>query len=357
MSAKADVLLVGSVPLSSNEIVMRTCGRTLEDSVIGLPDGETGDRTIWVVYQAYRVFHEHPQIQTLRRPAPIDGAEQWIPQGLDDLWSFRVAPGVDGLRFDDLKYASVALDSYAVFQRLRAEGSIADGVRFQVCLPFPESGVSWFFQDPSELEKVIPPYREAMRGELARILDAIPHSDLAIQWDVCWEVLDIEGIFPWAMTGPPDPRDRYIATVSEMSRAIPEEVLVGYHLCYADLGHRHMKEPQDLRLCVEMANLAAEHSGRRVDFVHMPVPRARDDEAYFEPLDALEIGEGKVFLGLIHHTDGLDGSRRRLAAAQRHLRSFGLSTECGFGRRPPEQVEPLLALHRELAAELRSAPR
>lgn len=94
MSLPADVLLVGSVPLESGEEVMRACGRSLGDRVVGLPDGETGDRIMWVTYQAYRVFHEHPQLDTLQRPTPVDGQEQWMPKGLDDMWSFRIKDGV-----------------------------------------------------------------------------------------------------------------------------------------------------------------------------------------------------------------------------------------------------------------------
>jgi hypothetical protein len=75
MDASADVLLVGSVPLDSAEAVFRACGQKLGANVVGLPDGETGDRTIWVVYQAYRVFNGHSDIETLRRPVPIGGVE------------------------------------------------------------------------------------------------------------------------------------------------------------------------------------------------------------------------------------------------------------------------------------------
>jgi hypothetical protein len=32
---------------------------------------------------------------------------------------------------------------------------------------------------------------------------------------------------------------------------------------------------------------------------------------------------------------------------------FGVATECGFGRRPPESIEPLMRLHAEVAAPVR----
>jgi hypothetical protein len=80
----------------------------------------------------------------------------------------------------------------------------------------------------------------------------------------------------------------------------------------------------------------------------MPVPRNRADDGYFRPLRSLDIDNTQVFLGLIHYADGVDGSRARLEAASRHLSGFGIATECGFGRRPPEQVPALLRIHREL---------
>jgi hypothetical protein len=38
-----------------------------------------------------------------------------------------------------------------------------------------------------------------------------------------------------------------------------------------------------------------------------------------------------------------------VTTASRFLDDFGIATECGFGRRPPECTPGLLALHREPA--------
>jgi hypothetical protein len=85
---------------------------------------------------------------------------------------------------------------------------------------------------------------------------------------------------------------------------------------------------------------------RRLDFLHVPVPRNRDDDAYFEPLKDLALApETELYLGLVHYTDGVEGTLRRMATADRHLKTYGIGTECGFGRRPPETVRPLLEIH------------
>jgi hypothetical protein len=89
---------------------------------------------------------------------------------------------------------------------------------------------------------------------------------------------------------------------------------------------------------------------RRVDLVHMPVPRNRADDDYFAPLGTLRLpAETRLALGLVHYTDGVEGTRRRMAAADRYRSDYLLATECGLGRRPPETIRPLLDIHVEAA--------
>lgn len=354
MTTFPGALLVGSVPLNSAEQVMRSCSAQLGSHLLGLPDGETGDRSIWIVCQAYRVFHGHPGIETVQRPEPVDGVEQWMPTSLANLWDFRVREGVD-LRFHDLRYATTAQESYATFRALRDRGEIPAGVRFQVSLPTAES-ILFFFRSPDQFDRIIPAYTAAMEREVDELVSAIPAQDLLIQWDVCTEVLDAEGIFPWTPKGEPGPLTRYAEAIARLSDRIPDPVLVGYHLCYADLGHQHLVEPKDLSLLVSMANLTVASVARRVDYFHMPVPRGRTDDDYFRPLHGLDIGEARIYLGLVHHADGVEGARTRQRTASRHLGEFGIATECGFGRRPPEQVDPLLQIHRELVSSSAGSP-
>lgn len=345
-----DVLLVGSVPLQTAEEVFRICAQTIGNAVSCLPDGEVGDRSVWVNFQAYRVFYLHPQLETLHRPQR--GPAPWSPAGLDDLWLFRIKPGVGEIYFEDLQYARVAIDSYRTFRALREQGVIPASVRFQVSLPLPLSGFNWFFPEAADHVRIGPAYEAAMRREIEKIVSQIPTHDLAIQWDVCREVLELEGFFP----SPGDSWERYVGQVRRLSPAIPEEVLLGYHLCYADLGHRHMKEPHDLSLCVRMANATVTESGRRVDWIHMPVPRNRADDAYFVPLRDLTGGDTRVYLGLVHYTDGVEGTQQRLQTAKQYCTNFGVATECGFGRRDPKTVPELLQIHRTITNSLTPPP-
>jgi len=353
----APVMLVGSVPLATAEEVMAVCAAELGGLVAALPDGETGYRTNWINYQAYFVHHPHPQLETLQRPAPVDGVQQWSPSGFADLWNFRVRDGVQRLAFGRLFYAEAAIKSYVAFADLREVGQIAADVRFQIALPTPPGGIAAFFRDDStDYERVCEAYSRALVREVADIVEAIPPSDLAIQWDVCNEVMENEGAYPWL---PADGRawDRYLEMLRAVGPIVPSEALLGYHLCYGDLGGHHIVQPSDLGLLTRMANAAVTESGRPVDWLHMPVPIDRRDDAYFAPLDELEAPDARLFLGVVHEADGLQGAAARLNAARAHVPgAVGVATECGFGRRPRETVIPLLRLHREVAQDLLSVP-
>jgi hypothetical protein len=80
------------------------------------------------------------------------------------------------------------------------------------------------------------------------------------------------------------------------------------------------------------------------------VPRDRSDDAYFLPLRDLRLDpQTELCLGLVHHTDGVEGTTRRLATARRHAARFSIATECGFGRRDPATIPELLRIHAAVA--------
>ena len=180
--------------------------------------------------------------------------------------------------------------------------------------------------------------------------DAIPHEELAVQWDTAVEFGVLEGVFPTYI------EDRHVGVVERLVRlgeGIPNDVELGYHLCYGDAGHKHFVEPADMTKLVAVANDVSRTLGRAIQWVHMPVPRERADPAYFAPLTDLQLSaETELYLGLLHMTDGKEGALKRLQAAQSVLTEFGVATECGFGRRPAESIPTLLDLHKEIAEGL-----
>ena len=101
---------------------------------------------------------------------------------------------------------------------------------------------------------------------------------------------------------------------------------------------------------VEYENRMAVQLKRPIAQIHMPVPRDRFDDAYFEPLHGLNLNpETRVCFGLVHYTDGVEGTKKRLAAARKFVSNCAIATECGFGRRDPATIPELLRIHAEIA--------
>jgi hypothetical protein len=269
-----------------------------------------------------------------------------LPRHVAEITVIGVRDGVSELHFDRWPRIDDAIASYEVFRALRNDGVIPEHVRFQVALPFRTSMLASFKNGwEHEFPIAAAAFEEMFAREIDRLIAAIPADDLAIQWDVCLEVLDLEGVLSW-MTG--DAWERFAAPVRRLTRLIPEEALVGYHLCYGTMPTWPMFEAKDIGLLVKMANYAMEHSGRQVDFLHLAGPRdlRSEDHRFFEPLRGLRAPDTRVFLGIVLPIDGEDGLRRRRATALNYLDDFGVAMYCGFGRQPGRDGMETLREHR-----------
>jgi hypothetical protein len=345
-SVPQGALLVGSVPLDTAEDVFRDVSEHLGHHLRRLPDGETGDRQHWVQFQL-GVIGALPQFEMVAQEMP--GFDR-LPPTLR-LRDGYAAADVD---FGDLGYADIAIESWQTFQRLQAEGVIPDHVRFQVSLPTPmATGAAWLATNP-EFPALFERYTAAMLEQVERICAAIPHDRLAIQWDVCFELCMFEG---WRPIPAGMDRADLSRQLVEISNAVPADVELGYHLCFGDFNHQHAAQPDDTGPLVELVNSFVDDVARPVNWIHVPVPIERDDDAYFAPLQGLHVPEGAdLYIGLLHFRDGAEGAQRRIATAQRFApQRFGVATECGFGRRPAdrggtkETLDRLLQLHAESA--------
>jgi hypothetical protein len=346
----SDLLLVGSLPADSTEGAFRSASQFFGDLVFALPDGETGPRAGWVSYERERLARPNPDVVVVQETESPTG----LPRHAYETPVFGVRPGVGELHWDSWPRIDDAIESYAVFARLRADGVIPAGLRFQIGLPFPASALNAFKADFAH------DYPIAARGfenlvarELQRLTAAIPPSDLAIQWDLAYETQDIERVLAWTAEGA---WERFAGPVTRLTRLIPPEVLVGYHLCYGTFPEWPMYEARDMALLVRMANFAVANSGRPVDWVHLAGPRylRSEDRSFFRPLADLEPGDARVFLGIVLPIDGEAGLRRRHATASRYLRDFGVAMYCGFGRQPGRDGTETMREHAHVAGLARA---
>jgi methionine synthase II (cobalamin-independent) len=339
--------LVGSVPLDDAEAVFRAVAGTLGPHLRRLPDGETGERRRWIWFQR-RMLERHPAIE-IDPTVPLFTLRQWDGKVLRETPLLRFRAGVDpqSVVFET-GYADAARASFDVFQRLQSQGVIPAGVRFQVCLPTPMAS-AYMYVSPSARDAYIAAYERALRRALGDIVAAIPATQLAIQWDVCQEVLVYENFFA---DRPADYKRRIVDELARLGDAVPPGVEMGYHLCYGSPADEHLVMPRNMGIMIEMANGVRQAVARRIDFLHMPVPKARTDAAYFAPLKALAgYADAALYLGLIHHDDR-EGDAARMRAARVFVPRFGVSSECGWGRTDPQRVPGLLASHRHALKEI-----
>ncbi len=342
--------LIGSVPLATTEQVFRTLAVSLGDLLSRVPDGETGERRRWVWWQR-TMLERHPAMEVDREAGLLE-LRQWDGSLLRRSELLRFKPDIDPdtVAFET-GYAGAALASWRIFEGLRRDGVLADGVRFQVCLPTPMSS-AWMYVSPRSHDAYLRTYERALLGVLGDVAAVVPHEALSIQWDICQEVLIFENYFP---TRPPDYKERIFALLGRLGDAVPHGVELGYHLCYGSPADQHLVMPKDTAILTEIANGIFARVQRPVDFLHLPVPRKRDDAAYFIPLHSLRLPpRTQFYLGLIHHADEA-GDRRRIATARTVTPRFGVATECGWGRTDPARVSGLLESHRRAVEYLASA--
>ncbi|WP_235537501.1 hypothetical protein [Sphingomonas sp. Root1294] len=328
--------------LPTAEYAMTLAASTMGDGLLRLPDGEPGPRRGWIFYQRPMFTHNK------WLAASPDAART----GIADINAKRVLrSGVraEEIEFPELGYAREARNSFRWFEQEVAAGRIPAHMRFQVSLPTPYACLISSVEVDT-LPQVEPAYEAAMLREIAAICDHIPHDRLAIQWDICLEMLQFDGGSPAL---PPFDAGAHSGRFKRLTAAVPPGVHLGMHLCYGDFDGKHVIEPANTGKLTAFANWITALSARPLQWIHMPVPVARSDEAYFAPLANLKLHEEtELFLGLVHLSDGVEGARRRIDAARRHIERFGISTECGIGRaHTTPEISDLFDIHIKAARE------
>jgi hypothetical protein len=336
------VFLVGSVPFENTEQVFRMCGELIGPVTKRLPDGERGGWLPGADFLKTRGF------------VPGRGASLLNPPITRTV---RLADGItaDQIAFEALHYYPNAMSSYGIFARLKEEGRLASHLRYQVSVPTAFTGSIHF--DHDQVRALWPAYEKALFRDVRKIIDSIPHRELAISWDVVEFGISLAN---------PDPLE--VFSFDELARAVaraidvaPADVECGLHFCYGGhnsngmpregLNHRDLN---DTALMTRFFNATRQHATRPMNWLHLPVPRPHEDEQYFAPLRGLlRDPSTELYLGLLYPDDGIERTKRKMAAARKFVKDFGVGAACGLNPfvsgLPAERLVETLAYHRTIA--------
>ena len=341
----------GSINLPDTDTVFRELGERIGPLAARYPDGETGDRQNWIWFQLQR-FWETPGVERAS-DSDIEAKYGGLPK-------VRVTDGADpdAIAWPSLGYADAYLASWDRFRELRAAGVIPPGTRFQVQYPTPLASINaWFVTE--DQDRVEASYTKALFADLARVLAALPHDEIAVQWDVAVEFGLLTGSFPATAT---QTFESVVGRLATCVDRVPASVPVGLHLCYGDFQHQHFTEPESLELQVRVANRLAAGARRSIGWFAFTVPQYQRSPEYFAPIRDLRVRPGtELYFALVpYHPDqqapgtteaqiGLIDELLVNHPGNGHV-EWGVCTECGMARCDRSETIPLLELHREIVA-------
>lgn len=330
------VHLAGSVPLVDAETVFRTVSAGIGPYLRRIPDGETGARRRWLG-MLREILERHPSLEPDQDEPPfvMKSVEGKV---LRELRRLRARPGIDPqlIRFET-GYAAMAIDSFAIFDRLQRDGVIAQHIKFQISIPSPLAP-AYSYISRRHRDAFLEIFTNHLIDEVRQIAMALPNERVAIQWDVMQEILVCENYFP-------DRDEQYkiqIATIlGIIGDAVPQPIELGYHLFYGQSQHEYLVQPRDASSIVEIMRATRKHVRRPIQYFHFPVPQ--DCKADFlRPYAALSLPSGtELYAGLIHLNDDA-GNRKRLELARQFMPVTGVASECGWGRCDPAHVDALI---------------
>ncbi len=337
------VHLVGTVPADNARAAFELFAAEVGDHLpVWVPDGETGDRQDWI-QRIIEALRHHPDLHLAR-----DG--DW--SDYEHTPYFAVAPGREFTTLD-LDYSTHFNESWPSFLAFRSEHG-GDHV-LQVGIPSHiDLALSAFGFRPGPALRNLAPFRDATVRENTKIHRVAGH-DAVFQLEIPIPLILLTRV-PAVMR--PFVAGRLASELVKVVRRSPAGTRFGIHLCYGDMNHKSMGDPDDSLPMVQLANAiaAAWPAAQRLEFVHAPFARGEEppslDPDFYAPLARLRLPPGVRFAaGLVHERLSLDEMkdlRDRLEALIGTTVDVGAS--CGLGRRDRSRAEANLRLSAEVAS-------
>ena len=332
--------LVGSIPLDSAEEAMTAALERMGPNLRSLPDGETGERTNWIIH-IVESFRRHPDLELKSEGAWTDYSD--IPR-----FAIRKGATLTGESLDFGHTADFDANS-PTFLKLREQHGLKD-VAYQLGLP-GDFDMALFTLGPLAAFQHRRPFTEATLRTIRAVYERAG-DDVVFQLEVPAEL-----VFVAKMPAPlQSAMAAYLARgITRLVEQAPEGARFGVHLCLGDMNHRALGTMSDVSPLVHLTNAIAASwpHGRRLEFIHAPLAAAIEPppnrRRFYAPLAKLRLPADVDFIAGFAHEDQPISAQLTL---RDHLdgllgRPVGVATACGLGRR--ERQPALAALDRTAA--------
>jgi hypothetical protein len=336
-------MLVGSIPAPDARAAMDLAADALAPYLAWLPDGETGQRSRWIVNV----------IENLRTHPAFRVAKEGDWSSYDNRPEFRLRRGV---RLDpaslNLGHLVAYRESRPAFDAVRAATARPD-LRFQVGLP-SAFDLALFALGPRGALRHRTPFRNALAAEVAAIVaESGGGADVVFQIEIPAELV-------FAVKAPGPLRPLVSAGMArfavEVAAAAPANTTWGVHLCLGDLGHKALAGMTSAAPLTGLANAIARRwpAGRKLAYVHLPMCEgdlpASTDPRFYAPLAGLRVPAGcRVAAGFVHESASKDDLVATLGLIETALGGrVDVAASCGLGRRTAEQAAAVLERSRLL---------
>lgn len=336
------VHLVGTVPAADATAAFDLFAATVGDHLpTWIPDGETGDRQDWILRIIENLRH-HPDLRLVR-----DG--DW--SDYEATPAFAVARGRNFTTLD-FDYTTYFNESWPAFLDFRAKHG--DHHILQVGIPgHIDLALGAFGFKPGAALRNLAPFRDATVREITKI-HAIAGDDVLFQLEI-----PIPLILLTRLPAPLRPlvARRMAAELMKVVRRSPAGTRFGIHLCYGDMNHKSMGDPDDAGSLVQLANaiVAAWPAAQRLDFIHAPFARGAEppplEPDFYAPLERLRLpADVRFAAGMVHEALSVDEMKELRDRVERLMgRTVDVGASCGLGRRDRARAEANLRLSAEVA--------
>lgn len=121
-----------------------------------------------------------------------------------------------------------------------------------------------------------------------------------------------------------------------------------------DMEHKHFFEPTSLQAVTGRTLALFARTPHKITYSHFPVPQSAMAHLpkYLSPLTvlypALQKHGCELYLGVVKFGD-LGGTKKRIEEAKKFAPEFGVATEYGWGRTPPEEIKETMRLLAEVS--------